>query len=133
MTVKHPEGTRVVYVGPTRDDIKETLGTVVLDAKDARNRNVVQFDDGASMSIACSDLITQAEAEAQVRHRGRPQDIPSPLESLTDEQREEFEVDPFAFRLWLIENTMLTEEQVTLNMLNRIFEEFRIFVKAEEG
>lgn len=131
MTVKHPEGTRVVYVGPARDDIKEALGTVVLDAKDARRRNVVKFDDGATMSIHCDDLMTQAHYEAGLRS-GRPEDTPSPLESLTVEQRDEFEVDPFAFRLWLIENTTLTEEQVGLTMLSRLFEEFRIFVKAAD-
>ena len=123
MTVQHPEGTRVVYVGPPREDIKETLGVVVLDAKDARTRNVVQFDDGVTMSIACSDLVTQVEYERQ-----RSDDAAQVLEEIDSD---EFEVDPFLFRIWLIENTTLTEEQVSLVMLNRIFSEFRIFVKGE--
>lgn len=126
MTVKHPEGTRVVYVGPQRDDIKEPMGTVVLDPKDARNRNVVHFDDGVTMSIHISDLMTQAEYEA----RDTPALAEDEEEALLPEG--EFEVDPFAFRLWLLANTPLTEEQVSLHMLNRIFGEFRIFVKAAE-
>lgn len=123
--MKHPENTRVVYVGPERDDIKERLGTVVLDPKDSRNRSVVVFDDGASMSIHMDDLVTQVAYEERQANPA----VPAPVESLTDEQAASFKVDPFAFRLWLIENTTLTEEQVTLMFLVNVFSEFDIFVK----
>ncbi|HEU5091625.1 MAG TPA: hypothetical protein VFT30_03020 [Nitrospira sp.] len=130
MDSKPPEGTRVVYVGEPRDDIKEIFGTVVLDAKDARSRSVVAFDDGVQMSIHISDLTTQVQYEADqhpLSGLGSTEEI---MEGITVSESEE--VDPFAFRIWLIENGMVTEEQCDLDWINKLFGEFRIFLKEDE-